>query len=158
MPQEYEWRRKFIEIVEEVFRDLHFDPPPMTHDTEASLVMELEVDGITFEVVHNPRANVRYCLVEARLGPVTGDQPDAALRSLLTQNLGLARERRGIFAADIKDDTVLYNFPVPLESTRGSNLLQILRDMAVLACDWRISLAGADVPAAGTNGISSALA
>jgi hypothetical protein len=159
MSQEYQWRRKFIEVVEEVFRDLHFDPPPMTHDPDASLVMELDVDDTTFEVVHNPRANVSHCLIEARLGPVSSDQPDAVLRKLLAQNLDLAREYRATFAADIKDDTLLYNFPLPLEQARGSTVLQALRDTAVLARDWRLSLSGADAtPAGGMHGISSALA
>lgn len=159
MSDEYQWRRKFIDVVEEVFRDLQFDPPPMTHDPDASLVMELDVDGTTFEVVHNPRANVTHCLIEARLGPITSDQPDRVLTQLLVNNLELARQYGGTFAADIKDDTVLYSFSMPLAQSHGAAMLQALRDTAVLAGDWRMALSGmAPEPGDTVHHISSALA
>lgn len=159
MADEYQWRRKFIEVVEEVFRDLHFDPPPMTHDPDSSLVMELDVDGTTFEVVHNPRANVSHCLIEARLGLITSEQPDRVLTRLLLSNLELARKYSGTFAADIKDDTMLYSFPMPLEQSRGETMLQRMRETAVLARDWRLSLSGLDhEPITVTSHISPALA
>lgn len=159
MSDEYHWRRKFIEVVEEVFRDLQFDPPPMTHDPDAPLVMELDVDGTTFEVVHNPRTNVTHCLIEARLGPITSDQPDRVLTQLLVNNLELARKYGGTFAADIKDDTVLYSYPIPLAQSRGDAILQSMRETALLARDWRMSLSGADPEPGNTvRHISSALA
>ena len=159
MSDEYQWRRKFIEVVEEVFRDLQFDPPPMTHDPDASLVMELDVDGTTFEVVHNPRAKVTDCLIEARLGPITSDQPDRVLTQLLVNNLELARQYGGTFAADIKDDTMLYSFSIPLAQSRGDSVLHSMRETAVLARDWRMALSGTDPEPGNTvRHISPALA
>lgn len=159
MSEAYQWRRKFIEIVEEVFRDLQFDPPPMTHDPDASLVMEIDVDGTTFEVVHNPRANVTHCLIEARLGPITGAQPDRVLTQLLINNFELARQYGGTFAADIKDDTMLYNFSVPLVQSSGNSMLQSMRETAERVRDWRMALSDTGPEPSNTaRHISSALA
>ena len=159
MSQNYQWRRKFVEVVEEVFRDLNFDPPPMTHDADASLVMELDVDGTTYEVVHNPRTNAACCLVEARLGPIQSEHAAMVLNRLLTENFTLSRLYHGCFAADIKDDTVLFNFSLALEGLRGTTLLQAMRETAVLAIDWRMLLSGLETePRPSMQNISAALA
>jgi hypothetical protein len=143
MSNEYAWRRRFIDVIEEVFRELHFDPPAMTHDPDTSLVMELDVDGTTFEVVHNPRANVTHCLVEARIGNIATDSPGNVLTDLLVKNLEFAKEFGGTFASDIKDDAILYSEAMALEQASGETLLQAMRDTAVLACEWRLMLSGA---------------
>jgi Tir chaperone protein (CesT) family len=159
MSSEYLWRRRFIEVIEEVFRELHFDSPAMTHDPDTSLVMELEVDGTTFEVVHNPRANVSHCLVEARIGNIATDSPETILTDLLIKNLDFAKQFSGTFSGDIKDDAVLYSVAVELEQASGAMLLQALREVAVLAYDWRQILSGAaDSQPGGIAHISSALA
>lgn len=140
MSIEYDWRRKFIEVIEEVFRNLHFDPPAMTHDADASLVMELDVDGITFEVVHNPRANPAFCLIEAHVGSITSALTDQVLIHLLEKNLDFAKNYAGAFAADIKDDVILYNFPVSLAQLGGDKLLQLMRETGVDIRNWRMLL------------------
>ncbi|SMP44981.1 CesT family type III secretion system chaperone [Noviherbaspirillum suwonense] len=143
MSTEYAWRRRFIEVIEEVFRELHFDAPAMTHDVDASLVMELEVDGTTFEVVHNPRANETHCLIEGRIGHIASDNPNAVLTMLLAKNLGMAKIYSGVFSCDIKDDSVLYSIAMELEEASGGALLQALREIAAHAYEWRLMLSGA---------------
>ena len=159
MSNDYAWRRRFIEVIEEVFRELHFDPPAMTQDPDTSLVMELDVDGTTFEVVHSPRANVNHCLVEARIGNVATDSPNNVLTDLLIKNIDLAKAFGGTFSGDIKDDAILYSVAIALEKASGETLLAALREIAVLACDWRLMLSGA---ASGQHGgaahVSAALA
>jgi hypothetical protein len=144
MSNDYIWRRRFIEVLEEVFRELHFDPPGMTHDADTSLVMEIEVDGTTFEVVHNPRAHVTHCLVEARLGNIATYSTEPILTGLLVKNLDLARRFTGTFVSDIKDDAILYSVSVSLDQASGATLLQAMRETAVLACEWRLMLSGAE--------------
>lgn len=159
MSNDYVWRRRFIEVVEEVFRELHFEPPVMTHDPDTSLVMELEVDGTTFEVVHNPRTNVKHCLIEARLGNIATDNPENVLIGLLGKNLELAKNFGGTFAADIKDNAVLYSASLALDQASGPTLLQAMRETAVMACEWRLTLSGVEVGKLGAIAhVSSALA
>nr|WP_314623054.1 CesT family type III secretion system chaperone [uncultured Noviherbaspirillum sp.] len=159
MSNDYGWRRRFIEVIEEVFRELHFEPPAMTHDPDTSLVMELEVDGTIFEVVHNPRTNGKHCLMEARLGNIATDAPDDVLIGLLVKNLELAKNFSGTFSGDIKDNAVLYSASLPLDQASGAALLQAMRETAVMACEWRLTLSGAEVGKPGAMGhVSSALA
>jgi hypothetical protein len=138
----HQWRMAFIEAVEEVYRDLGFDPPAMTHDEGLSLVMELEVEGVNYEVVHNPQSNYTYCLVEARLGQIESSQPNEILLSLLEKNFEFARQYGGCFAADLKTNTIIFNFSMPLEGLRGTNLLQAMRELTNIAGNWRSILSG----------------
>lgn len=159
MSNDYIWRRRFIEVLEEVFRELHFDPPGMTHDADTSLVMEIEVDGTTFEVVHNPRAHVTHSLVEAKLGNIATLNPESVLTGLLARNLDLAKHFNGTFSGDIKDDAILYSVSIALDQASGATLLQAMRETAVLACEWRLMLSGAEGgPPGELPQISSALA
>ena len=154
----YHWRRRFTEVVEEVYRQLDFDPPPMTHDQEASLVMELDVEGTKFDVVHNPSLNATCCLIEARLGPVQANAPQVVLIKLLTENYIFSKRYDGCFAADIKDDTILYNLSLPLESLRGAKLLQVMHEISVLASDWRRLLSSMEPADSSAATVSAALA
>lgn len=154
----YHWRRRFTEVVEEVYRQLDFDPPPMTHDQEASLVMELDVEGTKFDVVHNPSLNARCCLIEAYLGPVQANAAETVLIKLLTENYIFSKRYDGCFAADIKDDTILYNLSLPLDSLRGAKLLQAMREISVLASDWRPLLSSTEPAASNAATVSAALA
>ena len=136
----YGSRRKFIEVIEEVFRNLHFDPPAMTHDADAALVMELDVEGINFEVVHNPRSNPEFCLIEARVGPMVGAKANQALLNLLQKNFEFSKNYSGCFAADIKDDEILYNSSLPLAQLSGDALLQKMRETGTEVRNWRVML------------------
>lgn len=136
------WRRKFIEVIEEVYRELGFDPPSMAFDSEASLVMEIDVDKVMFEVVHNPQHNLDNCLVEAHLGPISYQSPEEVLKALLEKNFEFAGKGGGCFSADVKDDVILFSMPVPLESIRGGDLLKIMRDVANSSLEWYQILSG----------------
>ena len=153
------WRMVFIEVVEEVYRDLGFDPPVMTYDQASSLVMEIDIDGTNYEVIHNPQANYESCVLEARLGKIDGFQVNEILLNLLAKNHEFARQYRGCFAADIKDDAILFIFSLPLEKLRGNAVLQVMRETSIAATDWRDILAGLDrkIPM-GAVTVSAALA
>lgn len=159
MSDNYQARLNFIEIVEEVYRELNFCPPPMTHDHASSLVMELNVDGINYEVVHNPNVNFSCCLLETRLEKVTAFQVEEVLLYLLSQNFDLSRQYRGCFAANIEDNTILFNFSLPIKDLRGHDLLQAMRENAAAAKNWLTILTGLGV-GSGPNpsDLSSALA
>jgi hypothetical protein len=159
MSDSYHWRMVFIEVVEEVYRDLGFDPPVMTYDQASSLVMEIDIDGTNYEVIHNPQANYESCVLEARLGRINSFQVNEALLNLLAKNYEFARQYRGCFAADIKDDAILFSFSLPLEKLRGNAMLQVMRETSIEATDWRDILAGLDrkMPM-GTVTVSAALA
>ncbi|MBK4733240.1 type III secretion system chaperone family protein [Noviherbaspirillum pedocola] len=153
MTQSYHWRRKFIEVVEEVFRDLGFEPPPMTHDPDTPLVMDLELEGITFEVLHHPKQHADHCLVEVNYGELTEDIAPDVLMRLLSENLGMARSFGDRYAANVKSNSILYCYAVPLEGAHGSELLASMRTAAARSKEWQSELASI-VPRMSTSAAS----
>ncbi|MDB5840436.1 MAG: dapA [Herminiimonas sp.] len=149
MSDTYQWRRKFIELVEGVFRELGFSPPAMTHDAEVPLAMELEVDGTVFEVVHSSTERPEEILVECHFGRAPGDGTAAVLARLLQVNLSLARAHEPAFGADHVSNDVIYAFHEPLDETTAPELMEIMKQTAVQAKAWQASyfFDGEDGPA-----------
>jgi hypothetical protein len=141
--QDYRWRRRFIEVVEEVFRELGFEPPPMTHDPDTPLVMDLELEGVTFEALHHPRQHVDHCLIEVNHGALGDEIAEGALMRLLSQNLAMARNFGDRYAGNVKTDAILYCYAVALEGMHGAELLAGMRAAAARAKAWRDDLPAA---------------
>ena len=148
MTQAYQWRRQYIALVEDVFRELGFPPPEMTHDPEVPLAMELEVDGATFEVVHSPGERPEQLLVECRFGAVPKERAVAALTRLLEVNLELARAHEAAFGADSGSDAVIYAFHEALDQASARSLLDAMKQVAAEASQWRATCFLEDAPAA----------
>jgi hypothetical protein len=146
--KDYRWRRRFIELVEEVFRELGFDPPAMTHDPDTPLVMDLELEGISFEVLHHPQQHFDHCLIEVNHGVLAEDIAEAVLMRLLSENLAMARDFSDRYAANVKTDNILYCYAVPLEGMHGAELLAGMRAAAADAKAWRDELPSAPPQAA----------
>jgi hypothetical protein len=135
--QEYRWRRRFIDVVEEVFRELGFEPPPMTHDPDTPLVMDLELEGISFEVLHHPKQNPDHCLIEVNYGTLDEGIAEETLMRLFAESLEMARGFGDRYAANVKTDVILYCYAVPLDGMHGPQLLSGMRTAAERAKDWR---------------------
>jgi hypothetical protein len=133
----YQWRRKFIALVEDVFRDLGFSPPAMTHDAEAPLAMEIEVDEIIFEVVHSSRDRPEDLLIECHFGQPPQDNVAEVLAKVLQVNLSLARDHEPAFGADMVSGDVIYAFHEPLDRMTARELMDAMKQAAVQAKEWR---------------------
>lgn len=139
MSDSYQWRRQFIALVEDVFRDLGFSPPAMTHDVEAPLAMEIDVDDITFEVVHSSRERPDEILIECHFGPPPVDRVAEVLARVMQVNLTLARAHEPAFGADMASGDVIYAFHEPLEKMTAPELMDAMKKAAVQAREWRAS-------------------
>lgn len=148
----YQWRRRFIDLVEDVFRDLGFPPPAMTHDPAEPLSMEIEVDEVSFEVVHVPEQRPQKILIECNFGSPPPAQVVPVLTRLLQVNLILAREHQATFGADSRTNAVIFTSSENLVDTNATALMDEMRALAKRAKEWRRSYyledAGAD---AGVN-------
>ncbi|MGI4847208.1 MAG: CesT family type III secretion system chaperone [Janthinobacterium lividum] len=139
MSDSYQWRRNFIALVEDVFRDLGFSPPAMTHDVEAPLAMEIEVDDIVFEVVHSSRDRPDKILIECHFGQPPVDRATDVLNKVLQVNLSLARAHEPAFGVDMTTGDVIYAFHEPLESMSARELMDAMKQAAVQAKEWRMN-------------------
>ncbi|MDB5798415.1 MAG: molecular chaperone Tir [Paucimonas sp.] len=140
MTDTYHWRRRFIDLVEDVFRDLGFPPPAMTHDPAQPLAMEIEVEGISFEVVHTPDQRPDHLLIECNFGQPPQEKIVPVLMRLLEVNLVMAREHQAAFGADPRSKAVIFTSSEKLDSTTASALMEEMRALAKRAKEWRDTL------------------
>lgn len=131
------WRQVFVELCEAIFRDLGFDPPPMLHENNLPLAMELEVEQRSFELVHSSNDRPERILVICRLGPLPDDSGKAHLKALLSNNLGSARTYHPCFGINAERDEVVWVSYEELENLRASAMLDRLRALAYEATSWQ---------------------
>ncbi|MGV3656151.1 MAG: CesT family type III secretion system chaperone [Noviherbaspirillum sp.] len=150
MTQNYQWRRQYIALVEDIFRELGFAPPEMTHDPDLPLAMELELEGATFEIVHSPGEHPQQILVECRFGTPPREREAAVLARLLEVNLELARAHQAAYGIDAATGEVIHAFRQALDQAGARALLETMKQIAVQAAQWRDThfLDGAPAPQA----------
>ncbi|MDO8301082.1 CesT family type III secretion system chaperone [Lacisediminimonas sp.] len=139
MSDNYQWRRRFIDLVEDVFRDLGFPPPAMTHEPSEPLSMEIEVDEVSFEVVHVPDQRPQHILIECNFGLPPPGQVVPVLTRLLQVNLIMAREHQATFGADSRTGAVIFTSSESLAETNARALMDEMRALAKRAKEWRRS-------------------
>ena len=137
MAQAYQWRRQYIELVEDLFRELGFVPPAMTHDPDLPLAMELEVNELTFEIVHTPTAQPHQVLVECRFGTVPEPQAEEAYIHLLRHNLDQARHFHPAYGIEAQGNNVICAFHESLEQASARGLLDSMGKVAEQGKHWR---------------------
>jgi hypothetical protein len=136
----FQGRRAYIELSEEIFRELGLPPPVMTHDVGLPLITTLEVAGVLFTVVHASDIEPSRLLVECTFGPLPVERRIAVLTTLLRANQTLLQVGAGTFAYDAEARAVLYIFAQPLEEMRAASLLEHMAQVAQYAQQWQITL------------------
>lgn len=131
------WRQVFTELCEAIFRELGFDPPPMLHEHNLPLAMELEVDQRSFELVHSSSDHPERVLVICRLGPLPDDVSKIHYAALLSKNLRNARDYLPCFGVNADCDEVIWMSFEFLEKMRASLMLEKLRLLAHEASYWQ---------------------
>lgn len=131
------WRQVFVELCEAIFRDLGFDPPPMLHENNLPLAMELEVEQRSFELVHSSNDRPERILVICRLGPLPDEAGKAHFKALLSNNLGGARNYHPCFGINAERNEVVWISYEGLENLRASAMLERLKTLAYDAVNWK---------------------
>ena len=135
-PQELQrWRRQFVELSEDVVRELGHAPPQMTHDDDMPLSMELAVADVAFEVIHAPGPRQDEVLIACVVEPPRVGRAVGMWTALLAANLELIREHRSI-GADPDSDAILHVARLQLTALNAPSLHAMTREMAELAKGW----------------------
>jgi len=134
------WRIAFTELCEEVFRELGFDSPPMLHDNNLPLAMEIHVESRDFELIHSSTDRPHQILILCKL-----DQPSAELtrddyEAMLFSNLNNIRLGQPYFGITADEQELVWVSSEPLSDKRAGNLLEKLREIALTTITWRNSL------------------
>jgi len=139
-----EWRYKFIELVEGVFREIQFDPPALPQTIDEPVELALDRDGVDFAVIHrvdHAHAPERI-KIECQFGLIPEDDAIAVLTHLMETNLTRVREYEPVFSVDAERNCVIYSFSFPFEELDAATLLEMLDNVADQAHVWRQQLSG----------------
>lgn len=132
----YSWRRKFIELSEGIFRELGFPPPPMLHEDSLPLAMELEVDGMKFELLHSPNEMCERLLVTGQMGEYPGGFESTVMRRMLTENLSQARHHKVCFGISPELPAIRSLYYEELNEARPELILSRMKLCARDSDDW----------------------
>jgi hypothetical protein len=135
MTLSYQWRQKFSDLCEGIFRELGHPPPEMTHDVTMPLGITVEIDGVLFEVVHASDVGPEHLLIECQFGPIPTERRIQILAALLQMNQILMQSGTGAFSANA--DTITYTNQQSLESVEAASILKEMAQIAQQVKHWR---------------------
>ncbi len=131
------WRRKFTVLAEDIFRELGFEAPAMLYEDSMPLAMELEVEGMPFELLHSASDQPNRLVVICKLGPLPADEMVSGLQRLLHVNLILARCHEAVYGVDPEHKNVFCIFNKSLETCTATNLLSEMRQISNDSFQWK---------------------
>lgn len=133
----YSFRQNFIALAEDVFRQLGFPPPAMTHEESLPLAMELEIENLQFELLHSSTDQPERILVSCKLGPLPDEALTQGLRRLLQANLVLARTHEASYGIDPDKQILHCMFQEVLAESNAVDLLASMREIASSSAHWK---------------------
>lgn len=131
------WRRKFTTLAEDIFRELGFDAPAMLYEDNVPLAMELEVEGLPFELLHSASDQPNRLVVICKLGPLPAEEMASGLQRLLHVNLILTRCHEAVYGVDPDHKNIYCIFNKSLETCIASNLLSEMRQISNDSSQWK---------------------
>jgi hypothetical protein len=137
MLEKNQCRQKFISLVEAIFLELGFELPTVAYDPEVCLAMEMERDGIAFEIVHAMDETVENFMVECKFGAIPVDRTTDVLKRLMEVNLTLLREHRVAYGVDPVTNHVTSGTVYALVDVDPIALLDDMSAMARQAKIWQ---------------------
>lgn len=131
------WRKQFIDLSEEIFRELGFPAPIQIHEETLPLAMELVFEGYLFEIIHSPAALSHCILVRCKLGEMPKTNEKHGMYMLLKENLCNLREYSKWYGVDSESDEVVLNLIHDLEGASALIILQRMRRIVNDSRDWQ---------------------
>ncbi len=129
-------RKKFLELSEDIFRELGFFPPPMLHEESLPLAMELELDGFNFELLHSSGDLNYQVLIKCKLGKIPQSNEFYGLQMLMRGNLENMRIYAEWYGVDFETREVLLMNGKDLGNTSAQDLVLCMKQMIENSSDW----------------------
>ena len=133
----FNWRRRFIELCEDIFRELGFPPPIMTHEDSLPLAMELEVEGMQFELLHSSSQMAERVLVICKLGPLPDEGITAGIRRLMQANLAQVRKHELGYGINPSGNEVQCLYYAPIDGATAREMLDGMRKTVSACANWK---------------------
>lgn len=124
---------QFYHLVDEICQLALIPATAVRHDSP-----QLSVKGVDFSLRHLDGADEGTVLIHADFGPLPSRQREAILARLLDTNFHLSgSQQHSSFSRDERTDHVVFHGALPLASTRGENVLQLMGHLSEYAQAWR---------------------
>ncbi len=130
------FRQKFIELSEQIFRELGFSVPAMLHEDSLPLAMELELNGISFELLHTPGELNDRIRVMCKLGPIPQRNAVRGMEMLMHQNSINLREHSSWYGFIPENRVLILMNSRDLDGISAQGLLEDMLQMTRDLCDW----------------------
>lgn len=132
-----DWRRKFIELSESIFRELGFEPPAILHEDRLPLAMELEYADMEFELLHSATEMEDRFLVSCKLGKFPEEHVVRGVRLLLQANLPLVRMHKATYGLDPDNLNLKTMYYENLSEVTARVVLERMREVSSGVTNWR---------------------
>lgn len=132
----HNWRSKFIELSESLFRELGFSPPPMLHEESLPLAMELEFEGARFELLHSSSDLPERILLICKLGTMPDENEITGIQGLMRENLIRLRAYEGWYGVSTQDHEIQMMCHKDLESLSAADIFQQMKKMISDSNGW----------------------
>lgn len=141
------WHGVFVQCMRALFEANGQAAPELTHDDEAADAVGFTVDGVDFEMSHDPAQHRDHLLLECEFGPAPDDE--WGLRRLLRINRRLQPSGRGSFGWRRDGDVITFGMQLPLARCDKETIEAVMAVLAQQAHHWRAgrSLDESDFPA-----------
>ncbi len=131
-----QWRQRFIELSEGIFRELGFAPPPMLHEESLPLAMELEIDKTPFEILHSSSNLNDRVLVICKLGNMPASNEDYGLQMLMKENLNNMRMHAEWYGLSAETREICLMCHKSLNNITPQKILHDMKKMIADSGNW----------------------
>jgi hypothetical protein len=116
-------RRAFLQLVEEIHRELALPLPAMHLESDDSIAVSLDLGDAPFEIIHSLTRNSSSVLIDCAVGPAPDDALDESGYRLLRASGELFRTRQASLGVDAARQTLFSSQWKPLASWTAADLL-----------------------------------
>lgn len=131
-----QWRTAFIELAEDIFRELGFPPPAMIFEESLPLSMDLQLEDHQFELLHSDNDLADHILVSCKLGSLPRGAEHRGFCELMKENLTQVRTAGQYFGIDSETRSVKLMFFQALSTTSAPLLLEQMRTVVTQWNSW----------------------
>ena len=121
------WRRKFIDLAEDVCRLQGIPAPPLLEGFDKSLIVSVNVNGVVVNVIHaDPDDTIGRLLLQCRIAGMQDPHSGDAIRKALMLNHHLAHNLAGMYALDESTEELVYCHQMPLAHVNAQELMEVI--------------------------------
>jgi Tir chaperone protein (CesT) family len=130
-------RKAFMSLVNDLCRELSYPERDEELRSDETLVMEMTLEGIAFNVSHSLNEKPQNILIQAAFGPLPRERRTDVLYRVMHLNRELSETGVATIGYDRKTGNVVYTHAAVLADLNGATLLTIMTEITWRAEYWQ---------------------